>query len=220
MADNSLGGRAGTFAETRAPKTSELVAEEIRRRIIRGELREGDNLPVESELCDTFRVSRPTLREAFRILEAEGLISIRRGGRKGPTVNTPSVKVAARYVGLVLQHRGATIVDVDEAFELLLPAAAKRLAQRHAAADVKALRRHVAEMEKATGDFYAFLDLLTAFNYLLLDLTGNQTIALLGQLLADIVELHIRAMEREWRSDQFKKTFTDAALRGCERLVA
>jgi DNA-binding FadR family transcriptional regulator len=210
----------GAFGETRAPKTSELVADEIRRRIVRGELRAGDNLPVESELCETFRVSRPTLREAFRILEAEELISIRRGGRKGPTVRSPSAKVAARHVGLVLQHQGATIVDVDEAFELLLPAAARRVAQRHSAADGKALRRHVREMEGARDDFFAFLDLLTGFNYLLLELTGNKTIAVLGRLLSDIVELHITAMAEEWRAEEtFRKTFVDATIKGCNRLI-
>ncbi len=208
------------FTETRVPKTSELVADEIRRRIIRGELKEGDNLPVESELCETFRVSRPTLREAFRILEAEDLISIRRGARKGPVVRTPSVKVAARHVGLVLQHQGATIVDVDEAFELLLPAAAKLLARHHSASDIKALRKHVATMETTGDDFFAFLDLLTGFNYLLLELTGNKTIALLGRLLSDIVELHITVMASEWRTEKaFRQTFMEAAVRGCQRLI-
>ena len=63
----------------RAPKTGELIATYLRRQIVRGELRPGETLPAESQLMEQFSVSRPTLREAFHILEAETLISVRRG---------------------------------------------------------------------------------------------------------------------------------------------
>jgi DNA-binding FadR family transcriptional regulator len=64
-----------------------------------------------------FTISRPTLREAFRILESEGLITVRRGARGGARVQEPSADVVARYAGLVLQHRGATVADVLEALD-------------------------------------------------------------------------------------------------------
>ena len=48
----------------RVPKTAELVAAELRRKIVRGELAEGDALPSEAALMAEFAVSRPTLREA------------------------------------------------------------------------------------------------------------------------------------------------------------
>lgn len=208
------------FDAARSPKTSELVAAEIRARIIRGELNEGDTLPLEAELCKSFQVSRPTLREAFRILESERLISVRRGDRTGAVVHEPDIRVTARYVGLLLQHRGASIEDVDVAFEIILPAAAKRLAVRHTKADVAALRAHVAKMSEVSPDLSGVLELLTEFNYLLLELTGNITIALLGRLLSNIVDLHISAMAEQWRSDPpFSETFATAAVRGCQRLV-
>ena len=61
------------------PKAAELLAARIRGQIIRGELKEGDALPAESELMETFGVSRPTLREAIRVLEMESLLRMRRG---------------------------------------------------------------------------------------------------------------------------------------------
>jgi GntR family transcriptional regulator, transcriptional repressor for pyruvate dehydrogenase complex len=85
-----------------------LLAARIRGQIVRGELKEGDRLPSEIELMERFGVSRPTLREAFRILEAEDLISVKRGSRGGARVTQPSLSVAARYVGLLLQLQGAT----------------------------------------------------------------------------------------------------------------
>ena len=76
-------GGAGSAPRVRVPKTAELVAGQIRRQIIRGDIEEGDALLPESELMSQFGVSRPTLREAFRILESESLITVTRGARGG-----------------------------------------------------------------------------------------------------------------------------------------
>jgi len=80
-------------------KTGEMIASYLRGKIVRGELAEGDCLPSEVELMRQFDVSRPTLREAFRILEAESLIGVRRGSRGGAQVLEPDPAVAARHVG-------------------------------------------------------------------------------------------------------------------------
>src|SRR2546423_893707 len=69
--------------QVRVPKTAELVARALRRQIIRRELGQGEALPSESALMEQFGVSRPTLREAFRLLESESLIEVRRGVRGG-----------------------------------------------------------------------------------------------------------------------------------------
>jgi DNA-binding FadR family transcriptional regulator len=211
------------FTPARARKTAELVSAELRGRIIRGELREGDALPTESELCEAFGISKPTLREAFRILESEQLISIRQGGRHGPTVHEPTTTSASRVVGLLLQHRGVTVRDVDVAFEMILPAAVRRVAAQHTKKDVARLRAHVDELSSlanASDDFAAFLERLAELNYLILDLTGNATIAVLGRLLSDIVTLHITAMAREWSAKPATRTsFVEAAMTGCQQLV-
>ena len=98
----------------RVPKAGEMVAAQLRRQIVLGELKEGDQLPPESVLMEQFGVSRPTLREAFRILEAEGAITVRRGVRGGARVQVPDIGVAARHIGLLLQYRGALLSDVYE----------------------------------------------------------------------------------------------------------
>ena len=71
------------------PKASELIARQIRTMILDGKLADGDLLPPESQLSAEFGVARPTLREAFRILETEGLIQVVRGSRRGARVNAP-----------------------------------------------------------------------------------------------------------------------------------
>src|SRR2546423_9905179 len=96
----------------RAPKTAELIASYIRGQVVRGDLQTGDSLPSETVLMEMFGVSRPTLREAFRILEAESLISVRRGARGGAPGGAPGIPVAARYVGLPLPMSRAATADV------------------------------------------------------------------------------------------------------------
>jgi DNA-binding FadR family transcriptional regulator len=70
----------------REPKMAARVATVLRRMFIRGEIPEGTMLPPESELMERFRVYRPTLREAFRVLESESLIEVQRGVRGGAQV--------------------------------------------------------------------------------------------------------------------------------------
>ncbi len=81
----------------RVPKTAELVASSLRRQIIRRELVEGDALPPEADLMERFGVSRPTLREAFRVLESESLITVRRGSRGGAQIHAPDMTVPASH---------------------------------------------------------------------------------------------------------------------------
>ncbi|HYG26204.1 MAG TPA: GntR family transcriptional regulator, partial [Caulobacteraceae bacterium] len=66
-------------SHVRARKTAEIVAGRIRRAIVQGSIGPGESLPSEAELIQMFEVSRPTIREAIRILEFENLISVLRG---------------------------------------------------------------------------------------------------------------------------------------------
>ena len=183
----------------RAPKTGELIATNLRRQIVRGELRPGETLPSESQLMEQFGVSRPTLREAFRILEAETLISVRRGSRGGARVVAPDASVAARYVGLLLQIQGATINDVYEARMISEPPCARLLAQNRTQDDidklnavVDQLKAEIAAREPFIPDPHVWAALTYRFHELILKGCGNKTLAIQGAVLQDIVATHLR----------------------------
>lgn len=179
-------------------KAASLVAQRLRGQIVRGELGEGDLLPAESVLMERFNVSRPTLREAFRVLEAENLVSIRRGARGGASVQIPDENMAARHLGFVLEHRGATIGDVYLARETLEASAVRMLAAKRTKADVEALRRRQAEIEELALPqpmLYAHNSL--TFHQLIVELTGNQTLAVLDGAVNKIL---LRANESGTRS--------------------
>ncbi|MCM3883621.1 FadR/GntR family transcriptional regulator [Frankia sp. R82] len=181
-------GSSAIGRRVRVPKTAELVAGQLRRRIIRGELTEGDALPPEPTLMAQFGVSRPTLREAFRVLEAEALISVRRGAHGGARVHTPSPAVAARYAGLVLEHRGATLGDVHQASSVLEPPCAAQLARRRSPADVAELRLRLAQEADAAVDCDALAAAQAAFHLAVVQLTGNRSLALVTDMLQHLVE--------------------------------
>ena len=170
------GSRVGQ--QVRVPKTAELVAAHLRRQIVRGELVEGDALPPEAVLMEQFGVSRPTLREAFRVLESEALISVRRGAHGGARVHTPNGQVAARYAGLVLEHRHTTISDVHTAHTLLEPAAVRLLATHPSETVLTQLHTALTHPDP------------THFHHALVDHAGNQTLTMIAGMLRHILDSH------------------------------
>jgi DNA-binding FadR family transcriptional regulator len=192
-----LAASSGTLAVTaspvgrqvRVPKTAELVASQLRRRIIRGELAEGDALPPEPALMMQFGVSRPTLREAFRVLEAEALISVRRGAHGGARVHAPSPAVAARYAGLVLEHRGATLGDVHQASAMIEPPCAVLLAERRSPHDTAVLRAVLAEADHIGEEPTALASAQAAFHRAVVELTGNKSLSVLAGMLHHLVDM-------------------------------
>lgn len=172
--------RVGDRKSVRVPKTAELVAGHIRRQIVTRTLHDGDALPNEASLMDEFGISRPTLREGFRILESEGLITVRRGARGGARVQEPSPDVAAMYAGLVLQHRDTTVADVLAARVFLEAPAARLLAEKRSR--VKIVERLQRNLDGTTAD----PDRFDEFNLLVVELTGNQTLSLIASILEGI----------------------------------
>jgi len=180
----------------RAPKTAELVANQIRRRIVLGHLHDGDALPSENVLMGEFAVSRPTLREAYRILESEGLITVRRGARGGARVQEPSPDVVARYAGVVLQHRNVTVADVLDARVIVEAPAARALASRRDRVSIaKQLQEKLDSMDDdEASSFHEFNDLVVR-------LAGNQTLVLVTTMLEHISQAAALSYKRRPHPD-------------------
>src|SRR4051794_37395739 len=175
----------GTVDDVRVPKTAEIVAARIRRRIGEGQLQQNEALPSERDLIQQFSISRPTLREALRILESEGLITVRRG-RGGARVQLPSPDAAARYASLVLQHRGGKLSDLL-AVRVMVEAPAAGIVARRAnrKACAAALNEFLDELEN-TQDPQQQASTFSSFNQLLVSQTQNQTLIVVTAMLESI----------------------------------
>ena len=175
-------------------KMSHLVAGELRRQIVRGQIAPGDTLPSEAELIKVLDVSRDTLREALRMLESESLIYIRRGRHGGAVVRRADLRAVARYVALLLQIRKATFDDVHEA-RLVLEQPAVALLSDHVSSGV--LRRLTALYDLQSTQLSDPLSAVTAikqFDQAVVELGENKTIAILSGVFRDIYagEMYVR----------------------------
>lgn len=173
---------------TRLREKPQQIADELRQMIVAGKLSEGDSLGREPDLVERFGVSRPSLREALRILEAEGLITVVRGMLGGVIVHEPDERMTARTAALVLQARNVSVADVYEARTLLEPIAVRVLASMRARQSaVSELRQIVKQETRVILEATTFGPANARFHERLVALAGNQTLTVVAEMLNEVV---------------------------------
>jgi GntR family transcriptional repressor for pyruvate dehydrogenase complex len=176
----------------RSPKTAEIVADTLRRMIVEGQLKDGDFLPYEAELMNHFQVSRPSLREAVRVLESDRLVEVRRGSRTGARIRVPGPEIVARPAGFLLALAGTTLADVMTARMGIEPYAARLLAEDGTVTAHRELRELIDAVPHAweTGTLAAAS---TTLHRGLVELSGNATLTVIAGMLHEIFERHMTA---------------------------
>ena len=186
----------------RVPKAAELIADTLRKRIVVGELKSGDALLSEANLMVEFNVSRASLREAFRILEAESLIEVKRGARGGARVTLPSDKAAAKTMSVLMQIRGATLSDIFEAMLLLEASVINRLAKTRTDEDLVLLRENLAWEEANVDNFEIHAEATGEFHRLLAARSKNVVLGLILGMLDEVYRRHTPHMVARQMEDQ------------------
>lgn len=195
------------------------VAAELRQRILDGTFSDGHALGTEAELLNHFGVSRPSLREALRILEAEGLISIVRGVLGGVVVHRPDQRIVARAAALVLEARQVPLSDVFDAYALIEPAAARGVAlARNRRKSAQRLRTMIEQQLHYITDPLEFTVLRRQFHAELVTLAGNQTLSIVVAMLNEVIA---RAIEDAIQSSRAEpESSRRAAIRAHELLAS
>ena len=202
----------------RVPKAAEILASHLRQRIIRGELKEGDRLPREQALIEQFGVARSTFREAFLLLEAEGLISVARGARNGALVHRPNVQAASRQMNFIMQANNVTLDDVYRSLVIFEPAVVRVLAEKATKADIAVLRLQIAEMYKVIDDNHKYSELAARFHQTLVERAGLVSLTLIMELLTDLVGAYVESTSAEL-SPRETRTARQRVMRTKEKLV-
>ena len=198
----------------------ELIADELRALIVSGKVAEGDSLGREPDLVERFGVSRPSLREALRILEAEGLITVVRGVLGGVVVRAPDVSVTARTAAVLLQSRNVTLGDVHDARSVIEPAAARLVASGSSSsrkAAVADLEQLVEQQRLVIDDPEKFGRANAAFHEQLVVLAGNQTLAIVAEMLNEVVARAVTAVSQ--RGSRDSEATRRRGIRSQERLL-
>lgn len=217
---NGTGGPPATNGRAQAKvKIAERVAAELRREIVTGKLQPGDKLHSERDLQDQFGISRPTLREALRMLESESLIVVARGQYGGARVTEQDPTVIARQVGACLQMQGTTLRDVWQARSIIEPGAARMLAENPSDEAIAAMRENVADAQTAIDDPVAYGTLTNEFSLILTRHCGNQTLHVLATLIQDIVAAQHVDVTVRTHSAAGVERMRQRNIRGRERLL-
>ncbi|PPJ25811.1 FadR/GntR family transcriptional regulator [Nocardia nova] len=204
----------------RPKKMPDMIANRVREMIARGEVGDGEWLPTEPELMATFGVSRPTLREAFRLLEADSLVTIRRGPPGGARVTIPGPEAAASQFGLLLTLSHTSIQDVYEARMVIEPAAARTLAERGNATARKALAAEVKRLAQLVDSPEDFASATVQFHRKLVELAGNKTLATVVGMLTEILTRHMAEAVRDSPRHRAELAASDErAVRAYQKLV-
>jgi GntR family transcriptional repressor for pyruvate dehydrogenase complex len=198
--------------QLRQPRLAEMVASALRGRILSGELVDGAMLPKQDELLEEFGVSLPPIREALRILETEGLITVQRGNVGGAVVHQPQAAKVVYMMGMVLESRRVPLGDVLGAFTSFEPACAAAAASRPDRHEtvLPVLRATLDVAAAAIDDAAAYTGLARQFHIDLVAHCGNEAMALVVGALESLWTVHVDHLAR--RHDRHG-SFDDLAAR-------
>jgi GntR family transcriptional regulator, transcriptional repressor for pyruvate dehydrogenase complex len=198
------------FSPVNVDRVSQVIVDQIKVLIRDGRLLPGDRLPSERELCQRFGVSRVTVREALRVLEAGGLLTIRVGAHGGAFLTSPTTERLSEGLADLISVSKLTAANVTEAriiVELgILPLAVERATSD----DIAALFAMVDEAERAlAADTYS-VEMSAAFHIRVAECTHNPAIAMLvqsfhGPLLMSLEEAHQSAPMGHQGMDEHRK---------------
>lgn len=153
--------------------------------------RPGDRLPHEAELAEQFQVSRPTLREAIRVLEYSGLVEVRRGRNGGLFVGAGGIPqvVGALRTFLLFDH--SSLRDLFHSREVLEVELARLAAVRATAEDKAAMLAAIEQMRESTAA-EAVVSANTAFHLAVADAAGNTVLRAMMQAMTQLLNELVR----------------------------
>ena len=176
------------------PVLAEMIANMLRDRILSGQI--VGTLPRQEDLVDEFHVSPPSVREALRILQAEGLVTVKRGSVGGALVHIPGPDRVAYVLGMILQSRNAVLEDVGAAMGIMEPACAASCAARpdRRATVVPALRDVVARSYEVIDDPFAYMRLAIEFHAEIVSGSGNHCVTVMLGALDALLSAHLQSL--------------------------
>jgi DNA-binding FadR family transcriptional regulator len=167
------------------PKAAELLADQIRASIIGNNLAAGSRLMSEGELIEQRGLSRATVREALRLLEAEGLITVKRGPRGGIAVRHPDPSHISRALATMVALRDVSLRQLFDFRLSIEPDAA-------AAAATVITEEQREDLLASTEQSESHVPESVDFHVLVAQASGNALNHIVLAALHEVLELHVR----------------------------
>jgi GntR family transcriptional repressor for pyruvate dehydrogenase complex len=166
------------------------IAGELRAQIQAGELLGGSELPTMEVLGGRFHASVPTVRQALKILESEGRLTVRRGRHGGSVINEPRTVDALRDIATAMRTQPLTFWESALALRCLMAACAGICAGREDRAEtvLPALRSiHDSARRQMNSGIDAWRRTEIDFHAELIGQSGNPTLVALAQALESML---------------------------------
>lgn len=173
------------FHRVSTERASAQIVQQIKSAIRDGTLKVGDRLPSEREMAEQLHVSRVTVRDALRILEARGLVNIRVGARGGAFITAPLGSVVSEGLGDLLALSDLSGHEVTETRRVLEVGAVPLVCERATDEDVADLERLCDEGEQAVASGSYDMAMSAEFHMRLARATHNQAVVMLMEVLQD-----------------------------------
>jgi DNA-binding FadR family transcriptional regulator len=148
----------GTRRRTVVPKAPRVVADTLKQDILNGKVGAGETLPAPDLLLERFGVSRPTLREAFALLESEGLVRLKPGPGGGAIVQALDSSAILRSLSDLLRFQNTTLAQLLEVRLILEPMGARLAAQRATDTELESLAQSLRRQEQTLDDEEAWIE--------------------------------------------------------------
>ena len=173
MSDSShTSGGTNLFRPVQTKRASEAIYDQIRELIMQGKLRPGDRLPSERGMIEMFQRSRPTIREALRMLEREGYIRIM-AGSTGAVILSPDHEHLENSLIDALNFSQITSGELAEYRLASEVSTAVWAAQRRTDEDINAMESLLAEMADYVSDLDHFSKMDSVFHGLVAQAAKN-----------------------------------------------
>jgi GntR family transcriptional repressor for pyruvate dehydrogenase complex len=169
-------------------RASDVLAEDLRARILSDEISPGTLLPTERDLAEQSGIGRSSVREALKTLEIQGLIVTRPGRSGGSKVVRPTAETLARSVGVFIRGRRVRLPVLIEIRQIIEPACAELAAERRTDADLDELASLTAAMRTGIEDTQTYLAANVDWHVRVAVASHNELLA--GVLLAISQEVH------------------------------
>lgn len=167
-------------------RASEEIYEQIRQFILNGEIKPGERLPSERKMMDMMHRSRPTIREAMRMLEREGYIKIY-SGSSGAVVQEISVDNAVQSLETIMQFQQLNVENILEFRRMTESVGAKLASQRRTEDDLQKMEEILENAEQSVGDAESFIDYDMQFHLAVAEASKNAMYTIMLQVCRNMI---------------------------------